>query len=587
MLTIFANFIRWIIRHFIWFLMIVAILAISSFVNSKISSLDSTSEELKLVSVNLDGAKISRQEFEKYIADQSAHLQHRVDELQKDSLNTLLVTLNNRIALLDNEIPRMKSDQKKKGRPSSVPKDGIGKIVTDYFKAEVEIILLEQERDYLIKMKESVSNIVRRQTGVAELVRLQQVQNVADQALQTNENAQRALQNKIRCHIYGTKCYKDLHDLQDQHGPLQQQKDQADTNVQQQQAALNTLPPLAQLQRFVIQNESIQKVLLSLNQEIENLEKRYEEIRVWIDARQSVIDVIKKVLPTACIIFLSLILAPIALKFMAYFVMAPMAARRPAIQILPDAQGNASVADRDKCEAPSSGRMSKVSQTLQINGGEELLVHSEYLGATPRSGKKDTQWLLDWSCPLTSLASGMVALTRVRTTESISVVVSPKQKPLMEIGVISIHKGDALVLQPHNLVGVVQDQHNPLQITRHWRLGSLHAWLTLQLRYLVFHGPGRLIVEGCRGIRLEKADAGRSINQSATLGFSANLQYSTLRCETFWSYFLGKQELFNDYFDGSTGYYVYEESPCCGSRPGSIGRWFEWIWDSIRKVFGI
>jgi uncharacterized small protein (DUF1192 family) len=576
--------------------MIVAILAISSFVHSKISSLDSASEELKLVSVNLDGAKISRQEFEKYIADQSAHLQHRVNGLQNDSLNTLLVTLNNRIALLDNEIPRMKSDQKKKGRPSSVPKDGIGKIVTDYFKAEVEIILLEQERDYLIKMKESVSNILMRQAGYAGLVSLQQVQNVADQALQTNENDQRDLKHNhpIACRIPGTRHYNQLRGLEVQHGPLQQQKDQADANVIQQKAALNALPPLAQLQRFVIQNEPIQKVLLSLNQEIENLEKRYEivkqryeEIRVWIDARQSVIDVINKVLPTACIIFLSLILAPIALKFMAYFVMAPMAARRPAIQILPDAQGNALVADRAKCESPSSGRMSAVSQTLQINGGEELLVHPEYLGATPLSGKKDTQWLLDWSCPLTSLASGMVALTRVRTTESISVVVSPKQKPLMEIGVISIHKGDALVLQPHNLVGVVQDQHNPLQITRHWRLGSLHAWLTLQLRYLVFHGPGRLIVEGCRGIRLEKADAGRSINQSATLGFSANLQYSTRRCETFWSYFLGKQELFNDYFDGSTGYYVYEESPCCGSRPGSIGRWFEWIWDSIRKVFGI
>ncbi|MCK7502947.1 MAG: hypothetical protein MZV70_01815 [Desulfobacterales bacterium] len=35
------------------------------------------------------------------------------------------------------------------------------------------------------------------------------------------------------------------------------------------------------------------------------------------------------------------------------------------------------------------------------------------------------------------------------------------------------------------------DMDRPMQITRHWRLGSLSAWLTLQLRYIVFHGPAK------------------------------------------------------------------------------------------------
>jgi hypothetical protein len=264
-----------------------------------------------------------------------------------------------------------------------------------------------------------------------------------------------------------------------------------------------------------------------------------------------------------------------------------MAARRPAIQVLPDAQGKGAVVGGATNEAPSSGKMSAVSQTLEINSGEELLVHPEYIQSSSILGNKDTQWLLDWSYPLTSLASGMMALTRFRTDESDSIEISETRDPLMEIGVIPIRKGDALVLQPHNLVGVVQDRYNPIQMTRHWRLGSLHAWLTLQLRYLVFHGPGRLIVKGCRGIRLEKAGAGRSINQAATLGFSASLQYSTRRCETFWPYFLGKQELFNDHFEGSTGYYVYEETPYCGKKSGITGRGLEGLLDSILKILGI
>jgi uncharacterized protein (AIM24 family) len=112
--------------------------------------------------------------------------------------------------------------------------------------------------------------------------------------------------------------------------------------------------------------------------------------------------------------------------------------------------------------------------------------------------------------------------------------------------------GAALVLQPRNLVGVVQNVGRPIRITRHWRFG-LGAWITFQFRYLVFEGPGRLIVQGCRGVRIEAADRGRSIDQGATIGFSANLDYSRRRSETFGAYLMGMRGLFNDNFSGGPG----------------------------------
>ena len=127
----------------------------------------------------------------------------------------------------------------------------------------------------------------------------------------------------------------------------------------------------------------------------------------------------------------------------------------------------------------------------------------------------------------------------------------------------------------------------PLAITTHWRLGSLHAWLTLQLRYVAFHGPARLVVKGCRGVRVEKAGEGRRINQAATMGFSANLAYSTTRCDTFAAYLMGEQELFNDSFAGGAGVYVYEEMPHPGARAGLTGRGIEGLSDSILKIFGL
>jgi len=79
----------------------------------------------------------------------------------------------------------------------------------------------------------------------------------------------------------------------------------------------------------------------------------------------------------------------------------------------------------------------------------------------------------------------------------------------------------------------------------------------------------------------------RVINQSATLGFSANLDYRVTRCETFVSYLRGKEDLFNDLFAGGPGRFVYEEMPAGGRRGGITGRGLEGLADAVLKAFGI
>ena len=180
----------------------------------------------------------------------------------------------------------------------------------------------------------------------------------------------------------------------------------------------------------------------------------------------------------------------------------------------------------------------------------------------------------------------MFMLTRLNPAGTDPIVVSSTKDPLSEVGIVDLGEGAAFVCQPRSLVGVIQDKGNPLQITQHWRLGSLHSWLTLQLRFLAFHGPGQLIMKGCRGIRIESAGNGRLINQAATLGFSANIGYANVRCETFVSYWSGKEDLFNDSFIGGSGVYVYEESPELRRATG-VGRHLEGFTDAMLKVIGV
>jgi hypothetical protein len=128
-------------------------------------------------------------------------------------------------------------------------------------------------------------------------------------------------------------------------------------------------------------------------------------------------------------------------------------------------------------------------------------------------------------------------------------------------------------------------------VRSHWRLGTLHAWLTLQLRYLAFEGPATLVVKGCRGVRLEGAGggpgAGRNISQDATLGFSAHARYTTVRAEPFLPYLTGRQPLFHDSFAGPDARFLYEEVPRTARAGRRSNNPFEVLLDAALKAFGI
>jgi uncharacterized protein (AIM24 family) len=277
-------------------------------------------------------------------------------------------------------------------------------------------------------------------------------------------------------------------------------------------------------------------------------------------------------------------LTPLLLKAFWYYVMAPLAARRPPIQLMAACAvppGSRRSADPDH----STRSLSSVSKALSLADDEELLVHPEFIQSLSHAGLKRTQWLLSRRLPFTSIASGMVALTRVSGAGATCTVAS-KKDPFAELGIIELPEGAALVLQPRALAGIVQPIARPMRIVPRWNLG-LGALITLQFRYLVFEGPACLVVAGCRGVRQEAADPGRSIDQNQTIGFSAHLAYAPRRSETFGAYLLGVNGLFNDSFKGGHGILVYEEMPYSGRRGGITGRGLAGVTDVLLKFFGI
>jgi hypothetical protein len=277
-------------------------------------------------------------------------------------------------------------------------------------------------------------------------------------------------------------------------------------------------------------------------------------------------------------ILLTAILLPIGIKLFFFYLVAPRASRRPPIQVL---EGTVTGS------TPTLSHSSEVSMAMEISPHQELLVNADYIQSASTKTNKTTKWFLDAGFPFTSIASGLIALTRFAPQIDDTVVVSSGKHPEMKISLLELSEGATVVLQPRSLVGIRQDRQRPLKVTSHWRIRNTNSWLTLQFRYLVFHGPASLILKGCRGVRLERAGDGRLINQAATLGFSANAHYSVHRCETFVSYWRGSDELFNDQFAGSNCVYIYEEMPSLHRKGGIAGRGLEGLTDSVLKIFGI
>ena len=294
-----------------------------------------------------------------------------------------------------------------------------------------------------------------------------------------------------------------------------------------------------------------------------------------------ILKTVKQVLPMAVAILLGLLAMPLAIRWIFYYLLAPRATRLPPITILPV----------DDPPQPEQLHRSAVSLKITLNDGEELIVQPTFIAGLGYSARARTQWFLNKHLPFASIASGMFLLTRIRPQEhgTNEVVLGATQDPLDEVGVIELPEGAAMVVQPRSLAGIVKPIGVPVEISRHWRIGSLHAWLTLQLRYLVFHGPCKLIIKGCRGFSLDApgSEPSRMIRQSATIGWSANLGYKTIRCEAFMPYLRGKEELFNDMFLGEQGKFAYEQMPSWGRRKGALSRGMEGVFDAFLKAFGI
>lgn len=349
------------------------------------------------------------------------------------------------------------------------------------------------------------------------------------------------------------------------------------------QQQLNQSPELIKSRQLIAEMQHTETNLAQVKQSLVEKEN-FLKTNFIQRSRQS----IESVLPTALLILLTIILTPILLKVLAYFVVAPVVTRLPPVVVLPD-ESSARAIEKPLSTLGTTGHVSTTAVTVTLLPTQELLIHPDYLQSYSRQAEKTTRWFLNARLPFSSLAAGLVTLVcvRSRSQQAEWVQVSATRQAQSEVLILDVPEGACLVCKPHCLVGVIKQQQQTVRISRHWRLFHLHSWLTCQFRYLVFHGACQLIIKGHCGVIVDSVAEPRLIQQSATLAFSAGVNYANYRCETFVSYYMAKDTLFNDQFSGQSGIYLYEQTPDTRQNQDLFSRTLGGVWDVILKIFGI
>ena len=74
---------------------------------------------------------------------------------------------------------------------------------------------------------------------------------------------------------------------------------------------------------------------------------------------------------------------------------------------------------------------------------------------------------------------------------------------VVELAAVEVPAGEALVLSPRHVVGVLAAVDAPVRLRARWHLTTWQSWVGGRFRHFVWSGPCVLVVTARRGIRTE------------------------------------------------------------------------------------
>lgn len=270
-------------------------------------------------------------------------------------------------------------------------------------------------------------------------------------------------------------------------------------------------------------------------------------------------------------ILLTIVFLPIIHKAVAFWIIAPLAARVSPVRL-----GNGG--------EPMQGGKSRRVLSLNLDAGNELYVR----GGLQTSGanlQESDRPVLFWRKWLLCATAGLVRFERYRSTSS-DVVTITALDDHHHVMAIEIPAGGAVTLHSRAMVGLLKRRSETVLPYRIWSANRLLSWLTFRFRYVLFPGPCTLIVQGKGGVYVQGAGDGRSVDGRLTLGFDKAVLHGIAPSLGFGAYRRGERGLFMDRFSGG-GSYIYQAQQSFPPKGQFWARGVKGLWDVALSVLGI
>ncbi|MDD7983683.1 AIM24 family protein [Lentisphaera marina] len=281
---------------------------------------------------------------------------------------------------------------------------------------------------------------------------------------------------------------------------------------------------------------------------------------------------VKKISSTIILIALLVLLAPLINRLFWYSLPGAWVEKRPPYLLDPDG-----ISSEISFSCDSSKQLK-----IQLNEAEKICVKQNCYNSFDEDLERKNRFLWDPKAWLISYSAEMINMTDFHNPnpqEAQITLVAPKAED--DLCKISLNECHGLILKPGQIIAVKGDVH----LSTQWNFFSIHNWLRLVFRHIIFSGTGDIYLYLHGGGDQIKGESLR-IKEDHLVGYQTSCPVGLVRNENLWHYLLGKCNLFDYRFKSDKFILMQNQSSPTDNNKTPGERFFDAILGTVGKFLG-
>ncbi|WDE98126.1 AIM24 family protein [Lentisphaera profundi] len=281
---------------------------------------------------------------------------------------------------------------------------------------------------------------------------------------------------------------------------------------------------------------------------------------------------VKTITGTILSIALLLLLAPFLNRLFWYFLPGAWVENQAPFQLNPKGESNEITFWSD------SNKQIKI----HLEPDETISVKQDCYNSFDEHLARKNRFLWDRSAWIISYSAEMINMTDFHNPDT-----SPRQITLIapqaedELCKITLKDCQGLILKPSQIIATKGN----IKLRTKWNFFSIHNWLRLVFRHIIFSGTGEIFLYLHGGGNEISADSLR-IKEDKLVAYQSSCPVGLVRNENLWHYLLGKCNLFDYRFNSDKFILMQNQSSPLHTHKTPGERFFDTILNTIGKFLG-